>query len=247
MSRIAVYTCILNQWDHLRPPDVAFGDANFICYTNRHVDPCYPWEFQPAYELTGNPARDSRLPKMLPHLHFDAEYSIWHDGNFTLRMDPWQVIEQTIVTTGADLAFFAHPCRHNVAEECDTLLNEKIGNASEVMEQRTRWKHHGSPEGLWAGGFIVRRHCAAVSEFNIAWWTEFFGGSTRDQLALPLAVQKISTYGGLHTIAGNVYDNPYIAMHWHAAWKHKAENLPFQERAAVIEARREILRNLCQR
>jgi hypothetical protein len=235
---IIVYTCILNNWDHLRTPAVVDPNARYICFTDQPMPKVDPWEFLPAYLPYQQMARNSRLPKILPHLHFEAEYSVYHDGNFALRQEPAALIDRYL---GArDIALFKHPCRKSVKQETDVLLGEKIGNSAEVVVQYERWKDLGEPEGLWCGGMIIRRHTEAVQQFNQAWWAEFMAGSTRDQMALPVA--KHLTRIDVTTIDGDVYDNDLMAYHWHAAWKHKGDN-PIMElrRKDYIDRRKRLV------
>ncbi len=100
----------------------------------------------------------------------------------------------------------------------------------------------GAPVGLWAGGLIIRRHTPAVAAFNEVWWDFFKRGSTRDQLALPMAVAK--TGMKIETIAGIVTDNPIMGFHWHAAWREK--NKQFHTVEAEYQMRRKRLEELCR-
>jgi len=237
---IVVYTCILNDWDYLRPDRSADG-VRYICYSDRPIERVAPWEIQPAYTPCGMAAsRASRLPKILPHLQFEADYSIWHDANFVLRADPETMIAAHL--KDADIAMFRHPCRNHVGEEVGILLKENIGNPDEVRAQQTEWLHMGAPLGLWAGGLIIRRHTKAVAAFNEAWWHLFKTGSTRDQLALPMA--RAETKIQIATIPGNVYENQIMGFHWHAAWRDK--NKEFHTMEAEYQMRRKRLEELCR-
>lgn len=240
---IVVYTAILGAWDNLRPPEVIEPGVRYVCYSDTPRDPVPGWEIQPAYTPFDNHARNSRLPKCLPHLHFDAEYSIYHDANFSIRQLPSVIIDRNL--RNADIAMYEHPCRKHVGEESEVLLKEGIGDPREVSAATTLWKHHGAPLGLWAGGFIVRRHTAAVREFNETWWQLFRDGCTRDQMSLPLARHICSI--PIHTIRGNILGTiPELAYHWHAAWKDKGDNPKFRTRQGELDAKRLRLVELAQ-
>lgn len=235
MSKIVVCTCILNQWDYLRAPVCGETGARFICFTDQPTDPVGPWEIQPAFLPYQVASRNSRLPKLLPHLHFRADYSIWHDGNFSLKKTPEYLIDRYL-SPDRDIALFRHPCRTNVGQESEILLREKIGEPLDVERQAARWQRFNSPEGLWCGGLIIRRHTEAVEAFNESWWREFTWGSTRDQMALPIARHLTNT--PIHTIDGNVYSNDLMSFHWHAAWKDKADNPTLEVQHAGHRERR---------
>ncbi len=237
---IVVYTAILNDWDYLRPPIVIEPGVRYICFADRPLPPVTPWEIQPAYTPYGVGSRNSRLPKILPHLHFAAAYSIWHDANFTLNVRPTAVIGTYL--RDHDIAMYRHPCRNHVGEECEVLLREKIGDPGEVERARTLWKHAGAPVGLWAGGLILRRHATEVQALNEEWWRLFRTGCTRDQISLPVA--QCTTGIDINSIPGDIYASELMGFHWHAAWRDKPDNQKYQTEAKVYECRRRRLEEL---
>ena len=241
---IVVCTAILQDWDFLRPEATKPEDGvRYVCYSDRTLEPVAGWEIQPAFTPHGMSAsRASRLPKILPHLHFQADYSIWHDANFVLRADPLTLIAAYL--NNAHIAMFAHPCRKHVGEEVAVLLREKIGNASEVLQQQTDWLNMGAPCGLWAGGLIIRRHTKDVAAFNEQWWHYFRRGSSRDQLALPMAQAKTGI--AIETIPGDIYTSPLMGFHWHAAWRDKGDNASHHTMEAEYQMRRKRLEELCR-
>src|ERR1700733_13815772 len=154
MSDIVVYTCILDSFDNLHPPleeALDKSEAQYICYTNNvHAPLVSPWEYRPAFAPLAHVGRNSRIPKILPHLFFDADYSIWHDGCFALRQRPEDIIEQTL--HNRDIAVHTHPARDCIYDEAAVLLAEKIGDAGEVSRQIKKYELLGHPKkwGLWA-------------------------------------------------------------------------------------------------
>lgn len=238
------YTVILSGWDHLRPPEVVEPGVRYICYTDQPADPVPPWEFQPAFVPFSSASRNSRLPKILPHLHFEADYSIYHDANFTLKMEPSRLV---VLLAGADIAMLAHPERSRVDEEADVIMGSPDDfptvDMDDVRAQVTRWKHAGAPLGLWAAGLIIRRHTESVERFNELWWGEYIGGSSRDQLALPSAMDRAGIE--IQTLRANIFENPWIQFHWHAAWKHRPENQMYATARARLEWRRKRLEEIC--
>lgn len=243
---IYCYTSILDGFDNLRPPAAPANDCvRYICYTNvPNLPRVYPWEYRPIYAGTGNAARDSRIPKILPHLMLptDAEYSIWHDGNFQLVHDPQTMIESLLAQH--DWASHRHPGRHCVYAEGQLLLDEKIGTPDLVRAELERYRTSGHPvsAGLWANGLIVRRHSPAVQALNEEWWKLYLAGAERDQLSFPVARARIGLE--VKTIHEDVFNSPWMRFNWHVAWKNKMDNPDYFEQRGRIRERLGRLREL---
>lgn len=242
---IYVYTSILNGWDNLRPPlHPPESGVRFICFTNVPVLPkVEPWEYRPFY-FAGDACRTARVPKILPHLMLppDAEYSIYHDGNLRLKTPATTVVEQLL--SGHDWAAHRHPCRTCIYDEARILLSEKIGTKELVEREIAFYRETNFPEaaGLWANGFIARRHTSAVAAVNERWWGLYSAGCERDQLSFPVARQ----HAGLevNTINANVYESPYVDFFWHAAWKAKDCSIEFHPERDGIRDRLKTLAGL---
>lgn len=245
-----VYTVILAGHDYLRAPEVIDPAARYIAFVDQPTPACHPWELQPAYTPFPSAARNSRLPKILPDLHFEAEYSVYHDANFTLKRSPEYLIERYLLPKNRELAMFVHPARITVYEESQEIMKhpEWFPNIDmrDVANQADRWLKVGSPAGLWAAGMIIRKHTPDVAAFNRVWWREFMAGSPRDQLALPIA-RHLSGMK-IEDIQGNIIggDNDLLAFHWHAAWKDKEDNPRMAKRLAPYQARRAALEAVCK-
>ncbi len=249
MVKTVVYTVILNAWDYLRPPLVIEPNARYVAFVDQPMPSCPPWEFQPAFTPFDSPARNSRLPKLLPDLHFEAEYSIYHDANFALKVSPQYLVERYLKPKKRELSMFIHPARQTVEQEADCILAHPEWfptiDMNDVRHQVKRWMELGRPAGLWAAGMIIRKHTPDVAAFNRLWWKEFMAGSPRDQLSLPiarfLAGMKIEDING--TIIGG--DNDLLAFHWHAAWKDRVDNPQRADELAPFAARRAELERIC--
>ena len=245
---IVVYTAILDLWDNLRPPLVQPEDGvRYICFTNSPLQPAVaPWEFRPCPDV-GLASRSSRVPKILPHLCLpdDTDYSIWHDGNFQLRRPARQTIGELLRFD--DWCAHRHPARDCVYAEAEILLREKIGTPDLVRAQIDRYRADRLPEhfGLWANGFIVRRHTPATARLNELWWEYFAAGCERDQLAFPRALWHSGmprNGGGInHGLVDDVFHSPYIKFNWHAAWRDKDDNPSYWPERERLRARTENL------
>ena len=221
MDKITVYTVILDDYDNLRPPEVTEPGVRYVCITDQPLR-CRPWEIEPAWMRYDSYARNSRIPKILSHVFFDTEYTIYHDGCFSLLKRPSEIIANTINRSDIgkplpDIALVKHPCRKSVYEELACCKRENIGYGDAMEEQVRRYQEKGLKQGLWCGGFIVRRNNEKVQRFNDAWWNEYIHGCMRDQIAMPMALYD--TNMDILTINANIHNMPYAQFHLHSAFK----------------------------
>jgi hypothetical protein len=182
---ITVYTVIIGNYDNLRPPMVYEKGIRYVCLTNMALN-CSPWEIMPAPMIYKSDSRNSRIPKILSHLFFKSEFTIYHDGQYSLNAEPSKLIESLL--SDADISLYSHPRRKSVYEEEQACNRYNIGGPR-LSNQVGRYRKARLGNGLWAGGFIARRSNQAVCKFNECWWKEYIEGSTRDQIALPMALR----------------------------------------------------------
>jgi hypothetical protein len=239
--KILVYTSNTGMFDNVRPPVFHDPFVPYFYFTDWPVY-CVPWIPQPCPTFCSSRSRNSRIPKILPHLLMDCDFSIYHDANFTLKVSPSEIIEQHL--GDADLAFMRHPGRNSAlaeAVQCETL--KLVG--PEAMAQAMKYRERGLGDGLWCGGaLIARRHNATVERFNEVWWREYINGCSRDQIALPWALKESGVK--LNTIEQNYSDCPLLDRHYHvSAWPERDDNPCFTAARNVEVERESRLRKLC--
>lgn len=242
---IYVYTVILSGFDNLRPPLVVSKSekVRYLCFTNiPNLPPVKPWEFAELPD-SGNPSRTNRAPKIRPHLYLpsDAEYSVYHDGNFQLQEAPEVLIHSFL--QDHDWAAHRHPCRSCIYDEADVILNDesmagwreqKPERAPTISAEIHRYRAEGYPSynGLWANGLLIRRHSDAVKALCDDWLGLFNAGGERDQLSFPVARH----HAGLpvNTINEIVSASPYMRFNFHAAWYDHPCNRDYAEQRQQI-------------
>lgn len=187
---LVVYTAIFGSIpDRLRPPGRARRDAGirFVCFTDRADGRPTEgsWELRRPEWSHPDPRRAARYHKILSHVLFpDADYSIWHDGNIQLVVDPWRLVER-LQPGGIEVASFKHRDRNCVYEELEACIRLDKDGVERMSRQVAGYRDAGYPEqnGLAETGVLVRRHSERVRELNQAWWREIENGSVRDQLS----------------------------------------------------------------
>lgn len=205
---ITVYTSVVGGFDKLE--DCQEDDtANYIAFTEQQSD---TWDCRKPYDKFKDNRRNSRIQKIMPHLFFDSEYSIYLDGNIRLKVPAQQLIDEYL--KDKDVAVIRHIGRDCIYDEADACMNLKKGNPLELAEQvkeysKIGWKKHA---GLAECGVIIRRHTKAVEQMNEKWWAHYCRYSERDQISFPLAFP----FEKINLIEQSYWRHPYLESNAHA-------------------------------
>lgn len=195
-ERIAVYTCIIGNYDTLREPLFIPDNCDFFVITNQKISEDSSWtkidlaEYLENYleeEDRCNPILVSRLFKILPFEFFkNYRFSIYIDANFQIYTDLTEFIYRLNSKYG--MAFFMHEDRCCVYDEIRQCI--KLGkDTRETLESCVKYMNDNDmPEhyGLLAGGIIVRNHeNERMMSVMWDWWEEYKKLCRRDQISLP--------------------------------------------------------------
>ncbi len=163
-----------------------------------------------VYEGVESNPRRIRYPKTCPHKFFEADVSVWVDGNIYLKKGfaPGELLGDF------DIALIKHPWRDCIYAERFFAMR-RVGRDKECVQAIHRqikcYRKIGHPEryGLWFGGFIIRRHNERVQKFNEAWWKEIEIFSYRDQLSLPVVIRMFPDLK-VKTITASIRENQWF-------------------------------------
>jgi len=176
---ITVYTVITGGYDSLHP---TYWPG--VCLTDRKLKPAKGWT-QRLIHLKSEVdlRRASRVPKMMPHRFFKAEYSLYMDGNIRLLTDPQILVDRYLKHT--DMALFPHPERKCIYHEAKKVIAYKKADAEQVKSQIAFYRSEGYPTnfGLTACWVILRRNTPKVQKFGELWWEVYQKFAARDQLS----------------------------------------------------------------
>ncbi len=180
---ITVFTSITGDMDKLIDDQVTEG-ANFIAFTDQKSK---TWKTFKPYDKFKDYRRNSRIYKIIPHLFFDTEYSIWIDGNVRLKVPAQEVINKFLQQK--DIAVWKHLNRDCIYDEAEACLIQGKDTPEALNEQISEYKKRGIPAhgGLYAATIIIRRHTKRIGELNERWWAEYTRYSQRDQISFPVA------------------------------------------------------------
>ena len=188
--KIKVYTSVTGGYDD------PGGDILNVCH----------------YDRFRCPRMNSRWAKMLSHKVVpDADWSIYVDGNITLRKSPEELVE---MVGDHHVGVFAHYRRSTLQEEADEVKKTWPDMAQDVDLQMQGYAISGIDKAaLCMCGVIVRWHSKLVEEMNEKWWSEFCSGAPRDQLSFPVAFDHAMVK--IFPKVRNSRDNEYFTRRKH--------------------------------
>jgi len=157
------------------------------------------------------PVFNAKIYKVLPHLFLDLkenEWSVWVDGNITLKVDP----EELIKMVKTDIGVFPHPDRTCLFDEAAYCMHYGIGNQKEIADQIKQYSKFPKGKGLAMCGILVRKNTLEMRSLCEKWWAEICRGSNRDQISFPYVFNgKVSYF----PYQKNIKDNPYFKRYGH--------------------------------
>lgn len=204
---ITVYTSVVGNFDKLKSPQEDYT-ADYIAFVDSKQS---AWETKPTYKLFKNDRRNSRIHKILPHLYFDTEYSIYVDGNIHLTVPAQQLVAEWL--KDKDIAVFRHVGRDCLYEEVNECVRQKKGNILELAEQQKAYAKAGFPlhAGLAECGVIVRRNTPRIQQLCEKWWAHYCRYSERDQISFPF----VFPMDEVNLIESSVWRHPYFEFEAH--------------------------------
>jgi hypothetical protein len=139
-----------------------------------------------------DPVRRSRYVKLHPHVYFPQyEWSIWVDANLLIN-EPLDVLVDQVADAGR-IGLYQHPHRDDAFAEAEEILRRGgLDDPAIVRHQVERYRQSGFEGGrLFETNVMVRAHNeVAIEQGMNAWWRELENGSRRDQVSLPLIIDK---------------------------------------------------------
>lgn len=201
-----VYTCITGDKDILSE-DINVDGAKAVCFTDNPELKSVVWEIRLIPTLFKDIRRDSRLPKMLPHIYFpDAEYSLYLDGNIICKVPINKLIREWLQDT--DIAVFKHSTRNCLFDEAQEAIRLELDSEDVINVHIRRYEGFPKQKGLYQCGVILRRHTLQIKRLNEMWWAEYCMGCKRDQVSFPFCLEKEGV--AINAINSHAYLHPYF-------------------------------------
>ncbi|CAN0016788.1 unnamed protein product, partial [Discosporangium mesarthrocarpum] len=133
--------------------------------------------------------------------------TIWIDGSFAILSPDFAQWCVGLLEGEIDFVVLRARASNLRDETMRTYALARKYRGQQILKQEARYSQEGFPDdqGIWAGGFIVRRLASRhVSLAMDLWWREIQSGSYQDQLSLPYVRWRIPGLR-LHVAEGDVY------------------------------------------
>ncbi|MBW1811648.1 MAG: DUF616 domain-containing protein [Deltaproteobacteria bacterium] len=208
-SEVVIYTAIIGGIDNLLPPLVINNRARYICFSDRPIANPGVWKIINAELPYTHSRMNARWYKINSNRFFpSADYSIWLDGTFQMKIDPVQAIHRWL--SNEDIAFIIHPKRDCIYDEINACKDTKKDDPEVLNSVAKIYRAAGYPEhnGLIASGVIFRHHTKTVCQLNDAWWQEISKYSIRDQVSFNYVAYNLGIGYGI--IPGDYWKNEYF-------------------------------------
>ncbi|MBE6376462.1 MAG: DUF616 domain-containing protein [Lentisphaerae bacterium] len=194
MKKLVIYTVLTGNYDNLRQPESIVDDFDYICFSNDITKQRIGiWEIRSFDYHNNNNTRESRFPKLNPHLVLsEYEYSLYIDAKIRID-DSVNIRAAELINNDCQLAMIPHPMRDCVYQEAMTLTCSKIGEP-ELVYKQTRFllkEKFPAGKGLFDCAVIFRKHNnTPVAVFSKTWWEIYCSYSSRDQMSVTYALYK---------------------------------------------------------
>ncbi len=165
--RVTTYN---KQWPGMR----------MVCFSDKK--PPAPWEWIKVIPIQKDLTRSAKIYKILPWLFFgNWEDSLWIDCNYELIKIP---------RPKEEIAFHQHRSRKCIFKEASVCISKKKDSKELIESQMERYKNFPKNNGLWEGNVIYRKNTEKIKLFCEDWMNEIDRGSRRDQLSLPVVLDR---------------------------------------------------------
>lgn len=220
--KIAVYTCIIGDYDQPQEPLFKSSNVDYILVSDGQLSSTGVWKVINVHTIKGVPTSDntriSRYVKLHPHLFLpDYDYSIYIDGNIKTVGDMRYLIH---FLNQYGFVSNLHRNRNCIYEEFEACVCLKKGNPQTMRKQIDSYRSAGMSEhyGLIEANILVRNHHNPICiEIMDRWWQKIVKHCNRDQLSLPFVLWEMGIpVSEIGRIGNNVYKIPSIRIQPHS-------------------------------
>ena len=220
-KKIAVYTCILGNYDNINIPLVKFNNVDYFLITDKKEKFEEYFGVYNIIELKEDTLSKgniiaNRYAKFHPYDFFRKyDYAIYFDGNVRIVSDIRKYITNILNKTG--IAMYIHRERNDIYDEAKVCKLLKRGISKNIDKQMKKYTDEGFPKkyGMNEATIIVSDLKNMTSRVLLdAWFKEFLNSkSFRDQLAWPYVLWKNNfKIEDVGVLGNNIYEDNKIEI-----------------------------------
>lgn len=193
-AKYIIYTAISENYDDLIQHAYICRDADYVCYTDKHIVDAGIWEIRALTANHLDHVRSAKYYKLFPDQLFPNDlYSLWIDGNIDVLNDRLELRLDRLINDAVVISANPHFERDCAYDEAAVCLFAKLDD-SEIIRSEVRYlKQEGFPHnfGLFEMNIIFRQHHHGlnISVMN-SWWDMILRFSRRDQISFTYALHK---------------------------------------------------------
>ena len=209
--RIVAFTAAFGKTaaPHVQPIE---PDVPLICFTDKSKLKVRGYDVRRVSLPLASPQLNAKYVKIMAHRMLpDADWAIWFDAAVVFKTGR---LTNIVRQAGeALIAIHRHAVRSCVYDEAETCMQAGLDDPHRIDAQMTRYREAGHPRGagLWENGILVRRLSdPRMVALNEAWWSEILQGSVRDQLSLPVMLNRLGL--AVQPLPGSVYDDEFASV-----------------------------------
>lgn len=189
MSKIAIYTCLVGNYDTLKQPVAVDEDVDFICFSNEFSQSKIGlWQIRRIPYECEDKTRQSRYVKINPHIALpEYEYSVWIDANIQIIKNNFYVIIKDLIRQNEILAQVPHIERDCVYKEIIECIRRGKVKGRQATKQFLflQNRHYPRHYGLYENNIIFRKHNTdKIIAISKDWWQLYLKYTKRDQFSL---------------------------------------------------------------
>lgn len=216
-----VFSAITGNSDGSWYPGWVHPEFHYVRFADQDISTYTVLEARQLEYIGSSPRRSARWVKTHPHALFPStRWAIWMDGN-VLAADDWNGLFEEFMESGAPIGLIRHPLRNTIEQEASACIALGKEHADILINQ---YRDIGPDPGvgLFETNLVMYdlEHPELKPLLDL-WWSLIDSGSTRDQVALPVALSRLGIRPHITLANGASLRSDYrffLVPHESAAW-----------------------------
>lgn len=233
-KQIAVYTCIVGDYDELREPLSVSSECDYFVISDKKPEKDSVFRYidikSVLPECIADNTRKNRFCKINAHKIFPQyRYSIYFDGNMQLEQTIIAFIKKLPETR---LITLCPNYWNSVYREMISILQNGRDDEQIIRKQAEDYWLSGMPDdyGGFMCGILIREHNNPVCvKIMSEWWEQLEKYSKRDQVSLPYALWKNGYAASDVGVIEKNYDYKNGGKYWKFEKEHRISRINEQK------------------